>query len=156
MIRNAAADDAQAIAAIWNPFIRDTVVTFTDAEKGADEVAALIAGPGAFLVWDDGGVRGFARYFQFRGGPGYRFSQEHTILLAPGCHGRGIGRGLMTALEARARDGGHRMLVAGVSGSNPEGERFHAALGYTQVGRIPDAGWKFGRFHDLVLMQKIL
>lgn len=156
MIRDAIFTDAAAIGAIWNGYIRNTVVTFTDAEKRPDEVAAQIAGREAFLVWDEDGVQGFASYFPFRGGPGYRFSQEHTILLDPGARGRGVGRALIAALEGRARAAGHRMLIAGVSASNPEGARFHAAMGYAEVGRIPEAGWKFGRFHDLVLMQKIL
>jgi len=159
-IRAATPSDAAGIAAIWNPVIRDTAFTFTDQPKSTDEIAALIqarsnAGLG-FLVAVDNGVLGFATYSQFRAGPGYAGCMEHSILLAPVAQGTGLGRRLMTALEQHAKACGHRMLIGGVSGSNPKGIGFHAALGYAQVGRIPDAGHKQGRYHDLVLMQKIL
>ncbi|MCC0075755.1 MAG: N-acetyltransferase [Rhodobacter sp.] len=157
MIRQARAGDAIAILSIWNPIIRDTAITFTSAEKTEAEVVAMIDTRAAVLVWDAGAeVQGFATYAQFRGGPGYARSQEHTILLGAGARGQGLGRALMTALEDHARAAGHHMLIGGVSGSNPAGVAFHAAIGYAQVGLVPEAGWKFGRYHDLVLMQKIL
>lgn len=155
-IRDASVGDAAAIASIWNPLIRDTVITFTNAQKNETEIATMIAGREAFLVLDRGGVIGFASYAQFRGGPGYRWAQEHTIMLAPEARGQGGGRALLERLEVRARISGHRALIGAVSGSNPAGIAFHAALGYVQVGRVPEVGWKSGRFHDLVLMHKIL
>lgn len=157
MIRAARPADAPAIAAFWNPFIRDTVVTFNPVEKSEAEIAAMIEGREVFLVAEwEGAVLGFASYGQFRGGLGYAFAQEHTIILAPQAKGRGLGRRLMQALEAAALAHGHHIMVGGVSGSNPAGIGFHAALGYAEVGRVREAGWKFGRWHDLVLMQKIL
>lgn len=157
MIRPATPADAAAIAGFWNPLIRDTLVTFNPVEKTLSQIAAMISGREAFLVADEGGaLQGFATYAQFRSGPGYAFAQEHTIILAPAAHGRGIGRALMQALADVARAHGHHILVAGISGSNPAGLAFHAALGFAEVGRLPEAGWRFGRWHDLVLMQKML
>lgn len=160
MIRDAVAADAEAIAAIWNPFIRDTVVTFTNAEKSAEDIRVMIrqrqsAGRG-FLVADSGGLLGFATYDQFRAGPGYARSMEHTVLLAPAARGRGVGRVLMADLCDHAARAGAHILMAGVSAANPAGVAFHAAIGFREVGRVLEAGWKFGRYHDLVLMQKIL
>lgn len=157
MIRPVRACDAPSIAAFWNPLIRDTLVTFNPMEKSIPEITAMIEGRETFLVVEEAGeVLGFATYAQFRGGLGYAFAQEHTIILAPAARGRGAGRALMAALEASAQRHGHHILVGGVSGSNPAGVAFHAALGFVEVGRMPEAGWKFGRWHDLVLMQKIL
>jgi phosphinothricin acetyltransferase len=160
LIRRATAQDAEAIAAIWNPYIRDTAVTFNPTEKSASDVALMIADRDrlghATFVAEDGAILGFASYAQFRGGAGYRTCMEHSIILAPSARGRGAGRGLMAALLAHAQAGGAHQMIAGVSAENPDGVAFHAALGFAQIARVPEAGHKFGRFIDLVLMQKFL
>ncbi|MES2970375.1 MAG: N-acetyltransferase family protein [Pseudomonadota bacterium] len=161
MIRDATQIDAPAIAAIWNPYIRDTAVTFNFAEKSMEDVAALItdrqaAGFAFVLAEEAGHVLGFATYSQFRGGVGYARTMEHTILLGPDARGRGVGRALMTAIEDLARAGGAHSLFGGVSAENPEGRAFHAALGFAEVAVLRRVGHKFGRWMDLVLMQKFL
>ncbi len=157
LIRAAELRDAGGVAAIWNPLIRDTTVTFTPDEKTIAEVEAMIAGPDPMLVIEEAGaILGFARYFQFRGGAGYRFTAEHTILLAPQGRGGGRGRALMTALADHARAAGRHSLIGGVSAENAAGLAFHAACGFQVVGTVPEAGFKFGRWLDLVLMQRRL
>lgn len=157
MIRPATAADAAAIAAIWNTMIRDTTVTFLPHEKTVAEVAALIDGADPVFVWDDAGqVLGFARYFQFRGGAGYRHTSEHTVLLHPGAQGRGGGRALMRHLLDHAAAAGRHSMWAGVSGENIAGVAFHERLGFETVAVLPEVGWKFDRWIDLVLMQKRL
>lgn len=163
-IRPASAADSDSIAAIWNEVIRLPHVTFTTTAKTSGGVAAVIAGRAAegwpFLVaaddTADGNVVGFATYAPFRDGPGYRRTMEHSINLAPAARGRGVGRALMQALFAAAADGGIHSLMAAVSGINPDGIAFHRRLGFAEVGRIPEAGWKGGRFIDLVLLQRLL
>lgn len=161
MIRRALPVDAETIAALWNTSIRDTVVTFNSTEKTVAEVAALIDSRHAeghlFLVAEgEAGVLGFASYAQFRGGSGYATCMEHSILLGPAARGMGFGRQLMAALEDHARNAGAHQMIAGVSGENIAGRDFHARLGYKLTGTVPEAGYKFGRFLDLLLMQKIL
>lgn len=154
-IRPATAADAPAIAAIWNHYIRETTVTFLPDEKSVEDVEKMIA-TDVCLVADDGGVQGFARYFQFRRGRGYVHTVEHTVLLAAGTAGRGFGRGLMKALMAHAVEAGKHSMWAGVSGENSDGVAFHVALGFEEIARLPEVGFKFGRWIDLVLMQKRL
>ncbi|MDJ0825533.1 MAG: GNAT family N-acetyltransferase [Rhodobacter sp.] len=161
MLRPAIAADAEAVAAIWNPVIRDTEVTFNSVEKTPDDLSRLFAEKSAaghvFLVAEeDGQILGFATYGQFRGGVGYRRTMEHTVVLAPGAHGRGVGRALMTAVEDHARAGGAHTMFAGVSSGNPAGIAFHAALGYVEVAVLREVGWKYGKWFDLHLMQKRL
>ena len=160
-IRDAAAGDAAGIAAIWNPVIRDSLITFNAAEKTGEEIAALIgdarnAGH-AFLVAESGGrIIGFGLYTQFRKGVGYARTMEHTILLAPEARGQGLGRALLAALEDHARAGGAHTIFAGVSAANPEGRAFHVACGYEEIATLRDVGFKKGRWLDLHLMQKRL
>jgi phosphinothricin acetyltransferase len=159
-IRPATPDDFGAILSFWNPQIRDTMVTFSAQERSEADLARMLADKQAadcpFLVLDDGGVSGFATYGQFRAGDGYVRAMEHTIILAPQAKGRGHGRALMMAIEDHARARDRHSMIAGVSGGNPEGRAFHAALGYDLVAIVPQVGWKFGRLWDLWLMQKLL
>ncbi|MFN6979023.1 MAG: GNAT family N-acetyltransferase, partial [Gemmobacter sp.] len=141
MIRQATAADAAAIGAIWNPLIRETTITFDTREKTAADIAALIADRPAFLVADAGGIAGLATYGPFRGGTGYALTGEHTVILAAPGRGRGIGRALMAGIEDHARARGLHAMVAAVSAENAAGIGFHAALGYSEVGRMPEVGF---------------
>ncbi|WP_209597850.1 GNAT family N-acetyltransferase [Ruegeria sp. HKCCSP351] len=157
-IRPATASDAPAIARITNAIIRDTLVTFTTDERSAAQIAEDIKArvPGYLVAEHDSHVIGFATYGPFRTGPGYAQTCEHTIQLLPDARGRGVGRALMSALQDIAQAQGVHVLVAGISSANPGAEAFHAALGYSKVGLMPEVGFKFGQRLDLVLMQKIL
>jgi phosphinothricin acetyltransferase len=160
-VRPAVDSDAAGIMEIWNAVIRDTLVTFNPVEKTLPEVVALIeartgAAGGTFVAEIGDRVQGFASYAQFRSGAGYARTMEHTILLAPEGRGQGIGRRLMAAVIEDAHAKGVHSLFAGVSGANPEGLAFHAALGFEEVAVLREVGWKWGRWLDLHLMQKRL
>lgn len=161
MIRDATPDDAAAIAAIWNPVIRDTEITFTSVERTPADLVEMIlqrqaAGQGVFVSESAAGIAGFATYAQFRGGPGYARTMEHTVILDPAARGKGLGRALLQRVEDHARDGGAHSIFAGVSSGNPGGIAFHARMGYAEVAVLREVGWKFGRWLDLHLMQKRL
>ncbi|MFZ1725078.1 MAG: N-acetyltransferase family protein [Albidovulum sp.] len=160
MIRPAESADIPAILALWNPYIRDTLVTFSSEEKTPESLAALMAtrravGQEFFLAVEDR-LLGFVTYAQFRGGNGYAQAMEHTIILAADVAGKGVGRALMAHLENHARAGGVHTLLAGVSAGNPAGVAFHERVGFSVIARIPEVGRKFGQWWDLILMQKIL
>ena len=157
----ACADDADAIVAIWNPIIRDTTVTFNSVEKSPTDVTAMIdarhvAGQ-AFLVARQGDdLLGFATYGAFRSGSGYANTVEHTVVLSDQARGKGVGRALLEALESHARTNGIHSMIASVAEENTTAIAFHKALGFEQVAHIPEAGRKFGRWLDVVFLQKIL
>ncbi|SDE64638.1 phosphinothricin acetyltransferase [Paracoccus isoporae] len=161
MIRDARPEDAAAIGAIWNPIIRDTVITFWPTERSEAEIRAYITertgpGHGCFVWEEDGRIGGFASYGQFRAGGGYAHSMEHSINVAPRLHGTGAATALLTHLEQHAATGGARLMIGGITGSNLRSIAFHQRHGYTEWGRIPAAGRKFGQWHDLVFMGKDL
>lgn len=158
IIRQAEPRDIAPILTFWNPLIRETSVTFTTVEKTPESLAAdMAARCAAFQVAEEAGkVLGFASYGPFRSGPGYAHSAEHTVILAPAARGQGIGRELMTRLEEAARAADMHVLVAGVSGENIGAIAFHRAIGFAEVARMPEVGRKFGRWMDLVFLQKTL
>jgi phosphinothricin acetyltransferase len=161
MIRPARSADAPALAGLLNHWIQHTAVTFNPVPKTEgdirDMIAAKAAAGHAFLVAEDAGrIVGQASYGQFRGGQGYRTCMEHSISLLHGTPRKGLGRALLTAVEDHARAGGAHQMIAGISGENAEGRAFHARMGYRHIATIPEAGHKFDRFIDLVLMQKFL
>lgn len=157
-IRPATDPDAAAIAAIWNHYIRDTIVTFNSREKTEADIAAAIADPNTpvYVAEHAGGIAGFATYSDFRRGVGYAYTKEHTVMLAPDAAGQGLGRALLAEIERHAARENIHSLFAGVSAENADGVAFHKACGYAEVARLSGVGWKFGRWHDLVLLQKFL
>ena len=156
MIRAAAASDAGAICAIWNPIIRESIATFNSVEKTPADIAQLITHQPVFVTENGDQITGFATYGQFRGGVGYCHTGEHTIHLAPAAQGQGVGRALMDVICDHATSAGFHSMWAGISAENTGGIAFHAALGFRQIACPEQVGRKFGRWHDLVLMQKHL
>ena len=161
-IRAATQDDAAAIAEIRAAIVADPWITFTPLVMTPADVAREIAGVQAqghgYLVALDsaGAVAGFAFYKQFRPGPGYAHTMEHTVHLGKTARRQGLGRALMAALEDHARAAGVHSLIAGVGGANPGALAFHQGLGFQVAGQLRQVGHKRGRWLDLVLMQKII
>jgi phosphinothricin acetyltransferase len=157
IIRAATLSDAEAIGQIQNPIIRDTSITFNSRERTVDEIQEAIRGLPCFLVAETRGrLGGFLSYDQFRKGPGYARCMEHTIIVAAEARGQGLGLALIQAAVQHAKANGVGSLWAGVSAENPKGVTFHARNGFTEIAHLPQVGFKFGRWMDLILMRKWL
>jgi phosphinothricin acetyltransferase len=163
-IRDATADDLPTILDLNNLLIPVDSTAWTERLETLDERRAWFAHKQAdgwpVLVADVGDrVVGFCTYGEFRENrrwEGYRFTAELTIHVDPSCHGAGVGRLLMEALVERARADGLHTLVAAVDGTNAGSIRFHERLGFVETARMPEIGFKFGRWLDLVLLQRTI
>ena len=103
----------------------------------------------------EGSVLGYAYAGPFRTRPAYRFMVEDSIYIAPQAQGRGVGRKLLEQLIAECSVLGFRQMIAviGDGAVNLASIRLHAALGFSDCGRVLGSGYKFGRWCDTVLMQ---
>jgi L-amino acid N-acyltransferase len=163
-VRDATWTDLPAICGLFNALIPSTTIGWRDELTTEAEQLLWFEEREArgfpTLVADDGGdVVGYCCWSSFRGGdrwPGYRHTVEHTIHVRADHHRRGVGRLLMTTLMARARASEVHVMVAGVDADNRDSIDFHASLGFVEVARMPEVGRKFGRWLDLVLLQRIL
>ncbi len=159
IVRDATGDDLAAMAAIYDHAIVHTDAIWLDEPIGVDGFAAGIArhqtaGDPVLVAVAHGQVVGYASYGQFRTLAGYAATVEHSVFVAPGHEGHGIGQHLLDALLARARADGRRVMVAAIDAGNAGSIRFHERNGFTEVGRLPGVGTKHGRPVDLVLMQR--
>ena len=108
------------------------------------------------VVRDAQEVIAFGSFGDFRAWPGYRFTVEHTLHVRADSRGRGIGTQLLRALMERASTLGKRVMIAGVDADNAASIRLHERLGFTRAGRLPEVGYKFERWLDLVFLQRAL
>lgn len=156
-LRDATAGDAAACAAVYAPYVTDTVVTFELEPPPPAELAARIAAAQRRHLWlvaEVGGtVRGYAYAGTHRPREAYRWTCETSVYLAPQEVGQGLGRALYGELLHRLAGLGYRTAVAGMTLPNPASERLHAALGFTPVGTFARVGHKHGRWQDVGWVQ---
>jgi L-amino acid N-acyltransferase YncA len=155
--------DIAAVTALYAHHVLHGTGTFetvppTEADMRARRAEVLSRTlPYLVLADDDDSLAGFAYCNWFKPRPAYRYSAEDSIYLAPGRHGRGDGRLLLQALVDEAGRAGVRKLIAVIGDSGNAGSiGVHRALGFTRAGVLRDCGWKFGRWLDVVLMEKSL
>jgi len=161
-VRPSRDDDLPALAAIYGWNVAHGTGTFEIVAPDESEMArrrADVIGKGLpWLVAErDDRVLGYAYANQFRPRPAYRFCLEDSVYLAGDAVGRGLGRILLAELLARCEAAGARQMLAVIGdSSNAASVGVHRALGFTPVGTIRSAGWKFGRWLDVVIMQRAL
>jgi L-amino acid N-acyltransferase YncA len=161
-IRPSRDQDVPAITAISGHHVLHGTGTFETTPPSENDMAGrradvLARGLPYLVAEEGGGVVGFAYCQWFKPRPAYRFSAEDSIYLHPDAAGKGWGRQLLTALEREAQAAGVRKLIAVIGDSGNQGSiGVHKALGFEQVGVIKSCGWKFGRWLDIVLMDKAI
>ena len=162
MIARAARErDVPAIAEILNEAIVNSLATWMhrpfSLEDRHEWFLARQREKFPVLVADiDGAVAGYASFGPFRAYDGYARTVEHSVYIHKDFRRRGLGRALMAPLLEAARARGDHVMVGAIGLPNDASVALHAQLGFVEVGRMPEVGWKFDGWRDLLLMQKIL
>ncbi len=159
--RLARLDDAEAIRAVYNHYVETSTATFDLRGRSGDEQRAWLterSGAHAVLVAVDrtGALVGFASLSPWRDRPGYRTSVEDSVYVAPDAQGRGVGRLLLTDLLGVGAEHGFHAVLARIVGGHEASIALHAGCGFEVVGVEREVGRKFGRWQDVVVMQRLL
>jgi L-amino acid N-acyltransferase len=162
LVRDALAEDLPGMLAIYNDVIATSTAIYAQEPATLAErrtwfearrqqgFPVLVAAHGAQIV-------GFASFGEWRGAwPGYRYTVEHSVHVRADRRGTGVGRSMVEALFPRALAMGKHVVIGGIDAENEASIRFHARLGFTEVAHFREVGHKFGRWLDLVFMQRML
>lgn len=155
MIRNATPQDLPAILEIYNDAIINTTAIYdykphTLAERQAWYEKKLSEGFPVLVFEENTLPVGFASFGTFRPFPAFKYTIEHSVYVHKEHRGKKVGTSLLQELLAVAQNQGYATVVAGIDASN-EGSRYlHEKLGFTYAGTIHKAGYKFGKWLDLV------
>lgn len=162
IIRPVCLQDAPEIAAIYAPHVLEDTASYEavapDATEMTRRIRSLLELGYPYLVAErDGRFLGYAYASGFRFRPGYRFTVENSIYIAPEAQGAGVGRALLRALIDICTRAGYRRMIAVIGdGGNDGSLGLHRALGFSHAASVPGLGVKHGRWLDWVMMVRPL
>ena len=161
-IRDAVEADIPEIQAIYAHHVLTGTGTFDEEPPSVEEMhdkfrKAADHGWSWLVATDATGVLGYAYYTQFRDRSAYRYCVEDSIYVRDDVRGQGVGKALVSALIEHATARGMRQMIAVIGDSENVGSiGVHASLGFHMVGTLRAVGVKFGRWVDVVSMQRSL
>ena len=162
IIRDATAEDVPGILAIYNQVIATSTAVYIDdpvtlADRQAWFAARQDDGYPVLVATEGAEVLGYASNGIFRGPwPGFRYSVEHSVHIRDDQRGKGLGGLLMPPLIERAKAQGKHIIIGAIDADNAGSIRFHKRFGFEISGHMKEVGFKFGRWLDLVWMQRTL
>ena len=160
-------DDAEELLAIYAPYVRDTAVSFEyvvpSVEDFADRILQISAKYPYIKAVEDGKIIGYAYANTFKGRKAYDWSVETTVYVRKDAKRNGTGRRLYECLEQSLMKMGVLNMNACIASAKAEDEfltndsmYFHSKMGFTEVGRFHNSGYKFGRWYDMIWMEKLI
>jgi phosphinothricin acetyltransferase len=161
ILRAAEPADLPGILAIYNEVIGSSTAIYSYVPVTLEDRAQWLSarqkqGYPVLVAVDGSEVLGFATFGDWRSWPGYRYTVEHSVHIQAARRGEGIGRTLMQALFPLALALNKHVMIGGIDAANEASIRFHERLGFEKTGQIREVGHKFGRWLDLVFMQRFL
>lgn len=166
-IRNAGVTDAERLLEIYDYYVKNTAISFeydtpTIAEFTSRMENTMKRYP-YLVILSDGKIQGYAYAGTFIGRAAYDKCAEVTIYLDKDARKCGMGRRLYEALEERLREMGILNLYACIGYPEREDEYlttnsadFHGHLGFVKAGEFHKCGYKFGRWYNMIWMEKII
>ena len=152
--------DASAICAIYNPYVRETVISFEQAPVAEADMAQRIREYSALYPWLvaewDGRVVAYAYATRWRTRAAYDQALESTIYVDKAYTGRGIARPLYLALLAELKARGVHAVVGCIALPNDASVAIHEKCGFAKVAHFPQVGRKFERWVDVGFWQATL
>jgi len=121
---------------------------FQQKDNGCFPVIGAVNGAGELM--------GFATYGIFRGWAAYKYSVEHSVYIHKNHRGKGLGLLLMKKLITTASQQQYHTMIGGIDISNVGSVMLHEKLGFTHIGTVKEAAYKFNRWLDLGLYQLLL
>jgi len=159
-LRLARPDDAEATRDIYNAEVTGSTVTFDMVPRSLREQRAWIdarSGAMAVVVAEhEGEVVGFASLSSYRDRPAYSTTVEDSVYVRGDQRGTGVGRLLLAEVVDVASTRGFHTVMARIVGGHDASINLHRSLGFEMVGIEREVGRKFGRWLDVVVMQRLL
>ncbi|HZD24202.1 MAG TPA: arsinothricin resistance N-acetyltransferase ArsN1 family B [Acidimicrobiia bacterium] len=160
LIRLATSEDAPGIAAIYEPIVRDTVISFETEPPDAAEMGRRMAEGLPTYPWlvatDNGRLVGYAYASRHRVRAAYEWVAEVSVYVDETQRGRGLGRDLYRTLLGLLTAQGFRGVFAGITLPNPASVGLHESVGFEYLGKYEGVGWKHGEWHDVGWWQRRL
>jgi L-amino acid N-acyltransferase YncA len=159
-IRKAGVADQASILEIYNEAVLRTTATFDTEPRTFEQQTAWFSRHGKrhpVLVAEEGGeVVGWASLSAWSERRAYDDTAEISLYVRADRQGRGIGKALMKAIVEQGRSAKLHTLIARIAGENEASVRLHRSAGFLEIGVMREAGWKFGRRIDVLMMQMML
>lgn len=160
-IRTATADDAEAVAAIYTPIVRDTVISFELEPPSVQEMRSRIVSTLQRLPWlvsldARGEVNGYVYASKHRERAAYQWAVDVTAYVRADSRGQGVGKRLYTELLRIVRELGYYQAFAGIALPNAPSVGLHEAMGLEPIGVYRRVGYKLGAWRDVGWWQKAL
>jgi phosphinothricin acetyltransferase len=141
--------DSAACAAVYAPYVTDSVASFEEVPPGAAEMADRMRAAHVWLVAESDRVLGYAYASRHHVRAAYRWAADVAVYIESSAHRAGVGRALYAELFERLRELGYWMLCAGITLPNEASSGLHRAMGFVPVGTFSRIGWKAGAWHDV-------
>lgn len=146
--------DAAACAAIYRPYVSDSVASFEERPPTAEEMSSRIGSAHAWLIAEEGGnALGYAYASPHNPRAAYRWAADVAAYIAAERHRSGLGRALYTELFDRLHAMGMWTLIAGITQPNEASKGLHRAMGFVSVDTYRRIGWKAGAWLDVEWLQ---